>query len=193
MKIGLFGGTFDPVHCGHLIIAQFVRDELSLDRIIFVPAGTPPHKQLETASALRYEMLALAIAGTPYFEISDFEITSQSVVYTIETVENFKNKLNLSRDQLFLIIGSDNFVDLPKWKEPDRIAQQCQIVVFPRSPRDWAKAPERFRKQAIYLRHAPLLQISSTQIRQFAKQGRAIRYWVPFAIEDFITSRKLYR
>ncbi len=193
MKIGLFGGAFDPVHCGHLIIAQFVKDELGLDRIIFVPAGNPPHKQLEASALRRYEMLALAIAGTPYFEISDFEVKSPSVSYTVDTVENFKSKLGLDREELFLIIGSDNFVDLSMWKEPNRIMEQCQIVVFPRNGDDWTKAPEHFRKQAIYLRDAPLLQISATQIRLFVKQNRAIRYLVPRAVEDFIASMKLYR
>lgn len=193
MKIGLFGGTFDPVHCGHLIIAQFVRDELNLDRVIFVPAGNPPHKQLETAADLRLEMLALALADTHYFEFSDFETKNASVAYTVNTVENLRKELALTREELFLIIGSDNFVDLPKWKEPERIVQQCQIVVYPRNEGDWANAQEHLRKKAIYLSDAPLLQISSTQIRQFAKQGRAIRFWVPRAVEDFIVSSKLYR
>lgn len=193
MKIGLYGGTFDPVHCGHLIIAQYVRDELSLDKIFFIPTANPPHKQSETPASLRFEMLELAVADNPHFEVSDFEMTSAGVSYTVDTVANFKKKFNLTREELFLIIGSDNFVDFANWREPKKIAQQCHIVVFPRSPGDWEAAPAPFREHAIYLQNAPRLEISSTQIRAFIKQGKAIRYLVPPAVKRFIESRKLYR
>lgn len=193
MKIGLYGGTFDPVHCGHLIIAQYVKDELSLDKIYFIPASAPPHKTFKAEPSLRYQMLQLAIAGNPGFAISDFEMTSSSVSYSVDTVAHFKNQFNLSRDGLFFIIGSDSFVDFPKWREPDQIVQLCQIVVFPRNRNDWSRAANRFKKQVIYLRSAPLIEISSTHIRTFVQQGRSIKYLVPDAVENFIASTKLYR
>ena len=193
MKIGLYGGTFDPIHCGHLIIAEFVRTELSLERIIFIPAGTPPHKSLQTSAALRWAMVKIAIAGHPFFEASNYEVQSVGACYTIDTVRHLKSEFGLDREQLFLIIGSDNFVDFSKWKEPEKIMEQSQIVIFPRSRRDWMNAPQEFKRKAIYLRNAPLLEISSTQIRQYIHQGRSIKYLVPAAVERFIASKKLYR
>jgi nicotinate-nucleotide adenylyltransferase len=193
LKIGLYGGTFDPVHLGHLIIAQFVKEELSLDRIYFIPTGKPPHKSLETIPNLRFEMLQLAVSGNASFHISDIELSSSRVSYTVDTVAHFKNQFNLRASDLHLIVGSDSFIDLPKWRSPEEIMGQCQLVVFPRNRLDWENAAADFKRQAIYLKEAPIVEISSTRIRAMVKQGRAIRYLVPDAVERFVVSQKLYQ
>lgn len=192
MKIGVYGGSFDPIHHAHLLIAQYILEELSLLKIIFVPAGIPPHKEVYSASEQRLEMVRLAIADSPVFECSDIEIKQSRVNYSVDTIEQFKNLLALDRENLFWILGSDNFLEFKSWKEPDKILDLCNVVVFPRNDIDFESSPPEYRDQAIYLSHAPLLDISSTRIRDLIREERSIKYWVPHTVEAFIYSEKLY-
>ncbi len=192
MKIGLYGGTFDPIHCAHLIIAQFIKEELNLSKIIFIPSGIPPHKNVYLPATLRLKMVRLAINDNPDFECSTIEINNTTTNYSVHTIEQIKTELSIAKKDLFFLVGSDNFIDFPKWKNPHKIYQICNVVVFPRDKADFEKTPLEFRKQSIYLDNAPIIEISSTQIRSSIKQNRSIRYLVPQLVEKFIRDEQLY-
>ncbi len=194
IKIGLFGGSFDPIHNGHLLLANWTKDELGLDRIIFIPAAIPPHKQHVplTEANHRYRMVQLAIEPYPDFEVSDIEIQRAGISYTIDTIYHFKRKLKLPRQSLFLIIGADSLVDLPKWKSPENIVANCQLVVLQRPEIDLTQAELKYRQQAIIL-SSPLIPISATDIRQRVKQGLSIAELVPSSVERYIHEFGLYR
>ncbi len=192
MKIGLYGGTFDPIHCAHLIIAQYVKEELKLDKVIFIPAAYPPHKEVFSDPRHRLKMVNLAISDNPAFESSEIEIRKGDVSYSVDTIESLKKGYDLPGEHLFWIMGADNLVDFTNWRNPDRILELCTIVIFPRSDKSFEKAPEWIKKNVIYLKHAPIIEISSTTIRSFVQNGRSIRYLVPPAVEKFIYSQNLY-
>ncbi len=192
-RVGLYGGTFDPIHHAHLIVAEFIREEWHLDKVIFIPAGIPPHKQVYSPKELRLQMVQVSIDDNPHFECSDIEVTNPAISYSVDTIAAMKEKLGLSPDALFWILGSDNFVSFHKWKAPERILELCQLVVFPRHYEDFERAPEEFRAHPrVHLMDAPVLEIASTQIRSFVKQSRSIRYLVPREVEGIIREHKLY-
>ena len=169
MKIALLGGTFNPVHVGHLLIAQMAQEAWKLDRVIFVPAGCPPHKNRPQTSARdRLAMLRLAVRKNPAFTVSDWEIRQGCVVYTWETLEHFRRVY--SKASLFFIIGSDSLKTLPTWKESRRLQRLCRFIVIPR-----------------------IDPFSSTEIRRRVRDGRSIRYRVPADVERHIKERRLYR
>lgn len=194
MRIGVYGGSFDPIHQGHLILAEYVRENLSLDKILFIPAAISPHKTRHqvTPAPLRLKMVELAIADNPYFQFSDIEIKRGGISYTVETIKTLREDYSLRQDQLLLLIGSDNLLDLPKWKEPERLLALCQVAVLPRPGFDIEEAEERFRKRVLVLQ-TPLIEISSQQIRRRVKQGKSIKYLVPPSVERFIKEKGLYR
>ncbi|MBC7185565.1 MAG: nicotinate-nucleotide adenylyltransferase [Calditrichaeota bacterium] len=194
MRLGLFGGTFDPIHLAHLILADWVREEEKLDRVLFVPADTPPHKVHRSLSPAwqRLAMVRLATAGCPYFEVSDLEMRRGGISYTVDTVLAVREIYGLGSDQLFLIIGSDSLHEMDTWREPERIFAECQVVVVPRPGYDPAEAPPRFAAKA-RLSRAPLVEISSSQIRERVCAGKSIRYLVPSSVERFIKEQGLYR
>jgi nicotinate-nucleotide adenylyltransferase len=193
LKIALYGGTFDPIHTAHLIIAQYTKEEFSLDKIIFVPSGIPPHKQVHLPPNLRLELVKLAIGGNAAFECSEMEIRLTNIGYSLDTVQAFKTELNLAREELFFIIGSDSFLDFPRWKRPDEILKLCTVVVYPRNYRDFEAAAPEFSREVIYLQRAPILELSSKLIRSWIKQNRSITYLVPEAVERVILAQKLYQ
>ncbi|NIR48682.1 nicotinate (nicotinamide) nucleotide adenylyltransferase [candidate division KSB1 bacterium] len=194
MKIGLYGGTFDPIHIAHLIIAQYIKEELHLSKVIFIPSGSPPHKEVYSAKALRLKMVQASIQGNPDFDCSEIEIHGSDTNYSVETILRLKKELDISAQSLFWIIGSDNFMDFPKWKEPEKILQMCNVVVFPRESNDFEKAPPEFKHhESVHLLDAPILQISSTEIRTLIQQERSIKYLVPPPVERIIRSNNLYR
>lgn len=193
MKIGLYGGSFDPIHNAHLIIAQFIREALNLNKIVFIPSANPPHKEIFAEPELRYQMVQEAVQDNPAFECSDIEIRENVDSYTVDTLKLITEKWKLKKESLFWIMGSDSFADLPKWKEPEKIITLCTIVVFPRRHEDFEKAPEEYKKHAHYAEDSPLIEISSTLIRAFTKKGRSIRYLVPAAVEALIREKKLYK
>jgi len=194
LKVGIFGGTFDPIHSGHLIIANWVRDELGLDKIIFMPAAIPPHKKQMPISdpEVRWEMVRLAIEDNPYFEASRIELDRPGPSYTVMTIEQLKSAWHLSFHEIFLLIGADSLVMMPQWRNPERIFALCQVVVFPRPQIAINQAQLSFREQAIFV-NTPLIQISASAIRERVKKGDSIRYLVPDPVHDFIFRQRLYQ
>ncbi|MFQ5825036.1 MAG: nicotinate-nucleotide adenylyltransferase [bacterium] len=193
MKIGLYGGTFDPIHNAHLIIAQYIKEELQLNKVIFIPSACPPHKQVFATPGIRLKMVNLAIADNPDFECSEIEIRKQVITYSVDTIESLKNQFNIDKQNLFLLMGSDNLIDLPNWKNPEKIIGLCTIVVFPRSHDNIERVQSQYRDKVIYLQGAPVIEISSTTIRNLIHKDRSIKYLVPPKVEELINSEKLYR
>lgn len=194
IKLGLFGGSFDPIHNGHLTLATWTQQSLSLDRIMLVPAATPPHKlnHAMTSAVHRLRMVELAIQNYPHLEVSAVEIERQGISYTIDTVVYFRKKYHLAQNQLYLIIGADNLSEFSTWKDPYRILHQCQVVVLPRSNVQLSDLPTAIQRQVIVLA-APLIDISATEIRHRIKNHQPISYLVPPAVEQYIYQHQLYQ
>lgn len=193
LKIGLFGGTFDPIHIAHLIIPQYVLEELGLEKVIFIPSGVPPHKDVHLDAPRRLEMVCQAIADNERFECSDLEIKRKGITYSVDTIAALRDQLKILREDLYWIIGSDNLFTFHKWKAPDKILEMCRLVVFPRRADDLSRVSKALREEYIYLEDAPLIEISSTGVRHFIRNGRSIHYLVPDTVEAFIQSQNLYR
>ncbi|MFC1568607.1 nicotinate-nucleotide adenylyltransferase [bacterium] len=192
MQLGLFGGTFNPIHHGHLIIADALIKNLSLDRIIFIPAALPPHKQTQTICAAehRYRMIELAIQSCPEFSVSDYEFSRAQISYTIDTVEAFKEKYK--SDLLYLIIGADSLNEIHTWRQPDRLFEMIRIVVVNRPGVNFNDIDPKYRDNVLWS-NAPLIEISSSHIRQQVKAQQSIRFLVPQAVEDYIREKRLYQ
>ena len=184
MKLGLFGGTFDPPHIGHLIVAQDAYTGLALDRVIFVPARIPPHKRSQTITpaSLRLEMLAAAIAGNPAFAIDDLELKREGPSYTVDTLRAFRERA--PHDWLFLLMGADQYGDLATWHEAAEIPRLAQVVVLARR----GDAPARNATLVDVTR----IDTSGTEIRRRIARGQSIRYLVPDAVETIIRREGLY-
>lgn len=194
MRLGLFGGTFDPIHLGHLILAEGCREACALDRVWFVVAGVPPHKQDErTPVADRLEMVRLAIAGHSAFEVSEIEAKRPGPHYSVETLEAIHQER--PGDDLFFLIGADSLADLPHWRQPERIAQLATIVVVNRPGSEPSSALPDFGPGAHPLRtvHVPPIGVASHDLRQRLAEGRSIRYQVPRGVEAYIGAQGLYR
>lgn len=187
-KIGIFGGLFDPPHIGHLIIAQSVLEEFHLDRVLFIPAGNPPHKSKYSPYIVRYRMTKLALKANRQFKISNIEHTIVGKTYTVEVLSQLKKKL---KGILYLIIGSDQWLEIKTWKAPEELLRQCKLVVVPRPHYDIKRTD--YRSQKILISHAPVLDISSTQIRKRVKNNCDVRYLVPPLVYRYITRKKMYR
>jgi len=191
-RLGILGGTFDPVHSGHLILAEQLKEELKLQKVIFIPSANPPHKGNCSVSSAedRLKMVKLAIRDNPDFLISDIELKREGKSYTIDTLTQL---LKLYKDYgLFFLLGSDAIDELPTWKEPDKIFQKVKVVIALRPGFDRINPENRFVKKSFLI---PIngLNISSTQVRERVKQGKSIRYLVPRGVEEFIQSKNLYR
>jgi nicotinate-nucleotide adenylyltransferase len=198
-RIGVLGGSFDPPHIGHLWLATLAADELSLDKVLFVPAAQPPHKRRHrmTPVAQRLLMTRLAIASNPLFELSGIELERPGPSYTVDSMEELR-RLYGDRGRLFLLMAVDSLAQIDSWREPERILELAEWGVGPRPgstapPGDWLK--ERFGAAArrIHLLDGPGLAVSATQIRHRVAAGRAIRYLVPRAVEELIVDQGLYR
>lgn len=193
MKTCLFGGTFDPPHFGHLIVAQTIFEAEHFDKIVFIPAHTPPHKKGKKISSLelRLEMLKIAIKDNPNFEISDIEIKRGGVSYSLETVRDYKEQTKLSRDELFYLIGSDSLKQFHAWGNPEAILKECQLIVAIRPgfrPSDipnWILAKVQFA-------NIPRIEISSSQIRTRWIEDKTIRYMVTQPVWKFINENNIY-
>lgn len=192
MRLGLYGGTYDPIHIGHLILAEYVREELDLARILFIPSGQPPHKPCSTPAMLRAQMVRAAIAGNPRFDLCDVELQRPGPSFSVDTIGQVQDRYRLKREDTFWMIGADSLVEMHLWREPDRIFDLANVVVLPRVGVDPGDAQERFRKRALILSQAPLLDISSTEIRVRVGHGKSIRYLVPDAVHKIIRSHRLY-
>lgn len=200
MRIGLFGGTFDPVHMGHLILAEQCRDQAGLDEVWFLPSYHPPHKA--TAALTRFEqrcdMLELATAGHTGFRIDRIEKELPPPSYTAETLAELKRR---HADHDFaLLMGSDQLPDLPMWYEPVRVIEQASLVVVPR-PGVMLWTAERLARALVIetskvrLRFVacPMIEIASRELRRAIGDGMSVRYLVPRAVEEYIRERKLYQ
>ena len=184
-RVGVFGGTFDPVHVGHLAIAHAALESVPLDRVLFVLAKRSPLKERGPVASEgdRLRMLELAIANEPRFAVSRLELDRDGPSYTVDTLERLAGK-----DELFLILGSDALADLARWKDPDRIARLATLVVAERPG-----APDRVGDAPIVRFDAPRLDISSRELRARAARGRSLRYLVPEPVLQHIEARGLYR
>jgi len=217
-KLGIYGGTFNPVHYGHLRTAEEVRDKLSLDRILFVPAGKTPFEKPEMVKAVhRYKMVKAAIADNPHFQISAIEVKARGKSFSVDTIGKLSVKYRGS--ELFFILGIDAFPDLPYWKQPDRLVDLAHFVVISRPGHTFAGLAS-----SPYLRGVPLktlremdsgtrdifpfniserrkgflcrvtsLDISASGIRNLIISGRNAKYLLPDSVESYIISKKLYK
>ncbi len=192
-KIGLFGGTFDPIHTGHLIVGELIRDSLRLDRIIFIPAKKHPFKdnKLIADQTHRLKMIQLAIRDNSYLATSDIELRSEQVSYTVNTIQAIKQGYPADKVEIYFLMGMDNLNQLHLWREPGTLIKICKIVVFSRPGFEPAQGARKFLPH-IQIIQIPLLEISSTQIRNRIKHGQTIRYLVPPAVESYILKNRLY-
>jgi nicotinate-nucleotide adenylyltransferase len=197
MRLGLFGGTFDPIHLGHLILAESCREACTLDRVWFVVAGTPPHKRGErTGVADRLEMVRIAVAGHPAFEVSEIEAHGPGPHYSVATLEQIHRER--PEDELFFLIGADSLADLPTWRQPDRIASLATVVVVDRpalAPGQplLTRWPDLGPAARPFLRvPVPPIGIASSDLRRRVAEGRSIRYQVPRGVEAYIDAHRLY-
>lgn len=189
-RIGIMGGTFDPIHIGHLIIAEKAREEFSLKKVFFIPAGIPPHKKETFASPFhRLEMVRTAIKGNRYFQIDDVEIKKQTPAYTYETVMYFKS---LSPGtEIFFITGTDIFSELKTWYRYQDLVKEVTFLVAPRQMDEKKQLPEiSFLKYRFI--HSPVVDISSSYIRLCLSEGKSIKYLVPDGVVEYIRRHKLY-
>jgi nicotinate-nucleotide adenylyltransferase len=199
MRIGIFGGTFDPVHLGHLVLAEQCRDHAKLDRVWFLPSAHPPHKadQPVTRFEQRCEMVELAIAGHPAFRVERIEKELPPPSYTAETLAVLLHRH--PADEFLLLMGADQLPDLPGWYEPRRVVEQAGIVMIPRPgvpvwTAEMLAGALGVDVSAIRLKmvDCPLIEIASREIRRSVAEGMSIRYLVPRAVEEYIRDRRLY-
>lgn len=194
MRTGIMGGTFNPVHNAHLLIAEMAMEEYALDRVIFITGGNPPHKTDVISSDHRYQMTHIAISGNGAFEDDDFEIKRKEKSYSVNTLRYLSEKYPC--DELFFIIGEDSLEDLPGWYRPEEILTMCALLVFPRKSREVMKREvERMRGvfgENIYPLNAPVIEISSTEIRKRLRDGKSVRYMLPDSVLEYIEKYNLY-
>jgi nicotinate-nucleotide adenylyltransferase len=201
-RVGIFGGTFDPVHLGHLVLAEQCREQGRLDEVWFVPAAVPPHKQTQPISRFeqRVEMIELAIAGNVAFRVESIELERPGPNYTADTLEELKRRH--PGTEFFLLIGSDSLSDLPMWYQPRRIVENAGLLVmlraqYPPSGAEELRAalalPEEVPLRIEWVQAPPLIDIASRDLRRRIAEGRSIRYLVPRAVEIYIAEKHLYR
>jgi len=196
IKVGIMGGTFDPIHFGHLVVAEEAYTSLNLSEIIFVPTGDPPHKSFKnvTPAEDRYIMTCMAIVDNPHFKISKIEIERDGPSYTIDTLREMRHWYLPKEAEFFFITGIDAVLQMPTWKEPFAIAQLAHIVAASRPGYDISQLeslPEEIKRAVIPL-EIPLLAISSTEIRRRVAAGQSIRYFLPWTVEHYIYKKTLY-
>ena len=214
-KIGILGGTFNPIHYGHLAAAEEVRDRLKLDQVLFIPSYLPPHKQEDIPSAAqRQDMARLAIAGNPHFVLSDIEVEREGRSYSIDTIEELR-RLHPGTE-LYFIIGLDSFLEIQTWKAWERLLSLCSFVVLSRpgyaftdlgridfmqgaeselrslDQRELKRAAVATSRGTIVMELIPLYDISSTDIRRRVREKRTIKYLLPEPVETYIIKNKLY-
>lgn len=198
-KIGIMGGTFDPIHFGHLFIAQTALDKLQLNKIIFIPTGKPPHKEINniTSSEKRLEMLRLAIKNNDEFEISSIEVEKKVTSYTIDTIKVLKENYGENME-FYFITGADTFSSLESWKNYKELLSLVKFVIMNRTiihDELLDKKIELFSREygaSITKIEIPTLDISSTDIRKRIKEGNSIKYLLPETIENYILKNRLY-
>ena len=198
MRIGILGGTFDPIHIGHLILAEEARDQLGLEQVLLAPAADPPHKRQQGKSPAehRVRMVELAIADNPHLALSRIDVDRPGPHYTLDMVRLLHAQHGPGAE-LYFLMGLDSLADLPTWHRPRELMQACRLAAFsrPGAAFDWASleaALPGVRAQVIVL-PMPLLEISGSDLRERARQGRSLRYQVPRPVEQYIAQHQLYR
>lgn len=197
-KVGILGGTFNPIHYGHLLLAESARDRLSLDKIIFIPTGTNPHKVLkgDIEAEDRYNMTKIAINNNKYFDISRIEIERKGYSYTIDTLEEMQRHYNY--DDYYFITGADIIFEIDTWKKANNLLKKIKIVTTFRPGYMQENLDQRIKElkelyeAKIYKLHTPEMDISSSEIRSRIKHGYSIKYLLPEEIERYIVDKKLY-
>jgi len=198
MRVGLFGGTFDPVHFGHLLMAEQCREHCRLDEVWFLPSGLPPHKQQApiTEGGQRVEMLRLATAGHSVFQVNDLELKRDGPTFTVDTLSELAAQE--PGRELFFLIGGDSLNDLPTWREPERIAELAVIVAANRgdvalpSQTELTSLLGEAVANRVQLVTMPGMDVSATDIRRRVREGKSIRYMTPRAVEVYIHQHGLY-
>jgi len=197
MRVGVFGGTFDPIHIGHLVAAEETRVQLSLERVVFVPAGLPPHKLANHISPVehRLAMVQLAIASNPYFTVSRVDIDRFGPCYTVDTMELLRDEWGPGTE-LYFIMGSDSLADILTWHKPERLIRLCRLAVVKRPGYD-VDIEELDRllpgiASRVRFINSPLIDVASCDIRRRVREGLSIKYQVPEAVEKYIYEHGLY-
>jgi nicotinate-nucleotide adenylyltransferase len=197
LRVGIFGGTFDPVHQGHMIVAEQVMNELHLDHVVFVPGGIPPHKDASSVRANaedRFAMVKVAVAGNAKFSVDRVEVDAGRPMHSVETVSIFKERS--PKDEWFFITGADEVANLLAWKEPDRLLEQVVMVAATRPGYDLSRLDHLEAALRNFDRIFPVectrVDISATGIRRRMLQGKSIRYLVPEGVYEIIEQRRLY-
>ena len=192
MRIGVLGGTFDPIHIAHLVLAEQAREQLVLDKVLLIPAGDPWRKAGReiTPAPLRLEMTRLAAQTSPFLEADDREVRREGATYTLDTLRELRGELD-EDDDLFLLLGEDALADLPHWHQPEALPEYATIVV---APREGVEQPDTlpFDPAAIERIDMPYMNVSATDLRHRARLGRSLRYLVPDAVLIFIADQGLY-
>ena len=191
MKICLFGGTFDPLHIGHLLIAQTVYEAENFDKILFIPAYAPPHKNVVTPMKHRIEMVKIAISDNPNFEYSDVDILRKGISYTIDSIVDIKRKYELTDDEIYFLIGSDSLIDFKNWKNPKEILDECNVIVAIRPGFRPSDIPY-WILQRVHFANIPRFELSSSKIRSRWVKDLTIRYMVTLPIWEYINENNLY-
>lgn len=193
-RLGLFGGTFDPVHYGHLRTVEAARLELSLPEVWILPNPSPPHKlhMPLTAYSHRKEMLRLALCEFPALKLSDTEERASSPAYTTETIRRVVTELPPGNHEIWLIIGADSLIELPRWKNPEDLFAHARVAVLRRPGVDLRQAPQEYVNR-VKLLETPLVPISATEIRVALKEGRDTSAWLPDSVRNYISLHRLYQ
>ncbi|WP_066636402.1 nicotinate-nucleotide adenylyltransferase [Desulfolucanica intricata] len=198
-SLGIMGGTFDPIHYGHLVAAEGARHQFNLDKVIFVPSGRPPHKTENKISdpSQRLAMTNLAIASNNYFDISAIEVERPGLSYTIDTVLSFRSMYRSSK--LYFITGGDAVLEILTWKDVGRLISLCTFIAATRPgyhlehlEQAFLELPAAYRKN-IHIMEVPALAISSTDIRERIRTGRPIKYLLPESVEQYVNKHNLYK
>jgi nicotinate-nucleotide adenylyltransferase len=197
MRIGLMGGTFDPIHNGHLVLAEQVRTRFQMDKVIFIPSGNPPHKESLASKDHRYSMTQLAIEDNEFFELSRIELDQDHKSYTIDTVKRLRREYG-DDTEVFFITGADAIIDLPSWKDYEELLTVCRFIGSTRPGvedtdlSDKIDALVKDFKADITITQVPALAISSTDIRRRVKYNLSIKYLLPKKTEEYIYEHGLY-
>ena len=210
-RVAVLGGSFNPIHYGHLLLADDVLEQLALDRVLFVPAGSPPHKPLSllAPAADRFQMVRLGIAEHARFDVSDVELRRAGPSYTVDTL----SALAAGGDELFYVVGSETFLDLLTWREPRRVAGLARLVVIPRAGSVFDTEGAAGQKvlheigveggfvhagggapppRGVLIVHATSLPLSASDLRRRVREGRSLRYRMPPAVIDYVRAHGLY-
>ena len=194
--IGLLGGTFDPIHYGHLMIASAALEEFQLSEVIFIPSAVPPHKlnQQITSAELRYEMTLIATLDNPQFTVSRVELERGGPSYTIDTIKSFQK--THQKDQLYFITGADAILDINSWRSQKELLAAVKFITISRPGYSLAGLAKQFDpkylEEILYL-EVPKMEISSTEIRRRVQEKKSIRYYLPPAVQAYIEKKRLYR